>query len=506
MVKSVLQEAEKNEEEEGLKTLLAHPQKEHNKDRCNTRMQEFLINEESVNKVKLEKSQYNQSKLANKKYALKLIIIFHFVSSFIKGGVQPFIAVYMVTFQGWNPFQAGTLWSTREFTQMATQAAIGAFIDHTHHKRVVLSVAVVGCILAVVVVMTTNNFYIHVVNAVFQGVAFTILDPCKAAMTLGVTGSDDMDKAAAKNDIAEHSGTMFIGGGAGVIAYFIYPRVEYIFLIAVVCGIVSIISVILIPSTAINHDVARNSHVEKDDKGDVKEVRVSSYMSVIKDSNVLFFAISIFMFHLANAAVLPLLGQMVGVGVEFRLGLPFIASCMAMGEITGILGAWLALRLKKLMGPKFCMVLGFSMLFPRCAAIVLVSKFGQKNIYALAATQLLDGFGGSLVHLTLIIFTNLLSVGTGRFSSVFGVVMLGEAIGAASSNLLGGWLAAQSFELAFTVLGLIAIFPVITFSGGVHVRQSVKKQETAISNKRLSESASHQSHDRSATPCDMTSP
>jgi len=358
---------------------------------------------------------------------------------------------------------------------MSLLAPIGAFIDNTHHKRLLLCIAIIGCTLSVVVVMSTNNLYIHIANCIFQGASFAILEPCKAAMTLGVTGPDGLNEASSKNEMAAHAGMMIIGGTAGIAAYFIYPYVEYIFLLSVICGLVGMISIMLIPSDAINHDLACNSAVKTNDEGVTKEVQVSSYLSVMKERNVFMFVVSIFLFHLANAAVLPLLGQMVGVGVEFRLGLPFIAGCMVMGEITGIFGAWLTLGLNNKFSSKFCMVLGISMLFPRCAAIVSVAMFGKKNIYALAATQLLDGFGGSMVMLTVIICINMLSVGTGRFGAIFGAVKLGETVGAALSNLLGGYLADRSFELAFAVLGGIAIFPVLTFMCGVDISGPEKK-------------------------------
>jgi len=204
--------------------------------------------------------------------------------------------------------------------------------------------------------------------------------------------------------------------------------------------------------------------------------------------------------------VLPLLGQMVGVGVEFRLGLPFISGCMVIGKITAILSAWLTIRLKNKLSAKACMIMGFSMLFPRCAAIVAVSRYANNNIWALATTQLLDGFGAAMVGLSLIICTNIVSLGTGRFSSVFGTVMLGEAIGAASSNLLGGYLADHNFQLAFIVLGLIAILPIMTFGLGVSVYEPENfKADLSVIRRRLSVSMSYHSKrafhlDRSVTP------
>jgi len=198
-------------------------------------------------------------KFVPNKFSLKVLLIFNFFAPFATKELQPFIAVYMVVIRGWNPLQAGTLWTIRECVQILIQSPIGAFIDVTVHKRTLMCVGLFMCFSATAIFLVTDNFYIHVANAFIQGISFSIIDPCTASLTLGIAGFSDFDKTSTNNMVAHHGGTLIVAGGAGVFSYFIYPHVEYTFLISVISGIISFICILVIPSNSIDHDVARNA-------------------------------------------------------------------------------------------------------------------------------------------------------------------------------------------------------------------------------------------------------
>lgn len=441
----------------------------------------------------MEKGSKTGSFARHSSWAAKLIVIFNFFVSFVKGGVQPFIIVYLVAIRGWSPLEAGVLWSTREFTQMFVQAPVAAIIDGTGSKKLIMILAVIGCTQGAVVVMLTDNFYIHLIKTIIEGISHTIIDPCKAAITLGVVGHDDFDRVSGVNEMANHAGTLVIAGSAGVFAYFIYPNVEYVFFIVVACGVISFICILLIPEKGINHHVARNAKItvittdtndkenllnptdseeEAEDVEETFEVEIQPCCSTLMDRNVLMFALSIFLFHMSNAAVLPLLGQLGGVKGATRSALPFISSCIVIGKISAIPASWMVMRLSNKVNKKILLSLGFASLFPRCASIALISLYGNHNIYLLASTQLMDGVGAGICGLSVITYVRALTMGTGRFSAVFGVIDLMISIGASVSNLLGGFLANQSYEFAFIVLGALSILPILTLMFGVDAIES----------------------------------
>jgi len=199
------------------------------------------------------------------------------------------------------------------------------------------------------------------------------------------------------------------------------------------------------------------------------------------------FSLSIFLFHLANAAVLPLLGEAVGAKGASRFGIPFISAAMAIGKITALPTSWLTGRIKNYTDPKNLVLIGFLSLCPRCIAIWATSSYYDNNIYAMGATQLFDGIGAGIVDTSVLLYAQGLTVGTGRFGAVFGFIELAKAVGGAMSNLLGGYLAHISYALAFLVFGVLAVLPCFTFFFGVTTPESMislkpKKQQNNNTN------------------------
>jgi hypothetical protein len=126
------------------------------------------------------------------------------------------------------------------------------------------------------------------------------------------------------------------------------------------------------------------------------------------------------------------------------------------------------------------MCVGFGSLTIRCAIILaLICGSGPPwengseppvagaSKYGLMATQLLDDIGAGVNGLTAITLTRAITHGTGRFNLVFGVVQTSWGLGAAMSNLVGGYMTAISYQVAFFFLGAVSIVPILTTIFGI---------------------------------------
>jgi len=83
----------------------------------------------------------------------------------------------------------------------------------------------------------------------------------------------------------------------------------------------------------------------------------------------------------------------------------------------------------------FCV--GFSALFSRCIAIVLIAYFGNNNKFGFIATQLLDGISAGFGSLGLYLIANKLAKGTerkGNRALRLGCVFASWVVGASLSN------------------------------------------------------------------------
>lgn len=110
----------------------------------------------------------------------------------------------------------------------------------------------------------------------------------------------------------------------------------------------------------------------------------------------------VFFFHLGNAAVLPLLGQVIALGGGGgREGLLWTCVLIMLAQLTAIVGALVGQKVAQNAGGNYQMTLafGYALLPVRCACIVALLQLDTtESPYALAATQIFDGASVSVGH------------------------------------------------------------------------------------------------------------
>lgn len=353
--------------------------------------------------------------------------------------------------------------------------------------------------------------------------AFCFITPCKNSVVLGVIGHKKFDQVSKANEIADHAGSFVFIIIAGVVSYALYPNNVGVFYIIGAGGLLACVSLMLMPLTISEGETDDNnpsssssiSNANSNSNGlgaqaqdssrsstsnrpglsrtrsliDQKSSRnlvgeeASSYLSIIKDTNIAIFASSVFFFHLGNAAALPLLSQVLAVE-SGRAGIPYTCANIAIAQVTSILATWgMGHALKKGVPYKVPLIIGYLFAVPiRCFLIVLLLEVWPNN-YALLAMQLFDGVGGGTFGLSLIVITKALTEGTGRFSFALGFIITVNMIGGALSNLIFGYIANISYVWAFISLGIMGCVSVVLASF-MHVEDheqggSVEKEDPA---------------------------
>ena len=436
------------------------------------------------------------------------------IDLFNRDGLAPFVSVYLVAFAGVSPGAAGLIWFTKDISHMVSQIPIGVFVDRTTHKKAFLVFFTLLTTLLPMTIVFTQNIPLLIAKSVLEGIGATGLMVFKGPFTLGIAGHESFEHAAKYTEMSEHSGSLVVCSIAGIIGYFVYPNVLPIFYVIGVFGSVSALCLVLmVPKenqrSVVNDDLARNSRhnifdschsfpielpVGKDrdelvqeepgvrtatfkkdigSKGDDDEGGMSSgvvssssptapSMEVLESESIWnifitnqamsFFTLSVFFFHLGNAAVLPLLGQILALE-EGRNGIPYTAALIAIAQITSMGGVYMfdffTNRGYTINVP---IMIGFGALIPRICCILVLLNFSQ-NPYALLATQVFDGLGAGVNGLAILRVTKTLTENTNRFGVVFSIANSGWACGAAMSNLVAGYLVdLTSYEVAMAIL------------------------------------------------------
>jgi predicted MFS family arabinose efflux permease len=383
----------------------------------------------------------------------------------VRGGLGPFLAIYLATVHRWDPARIGAAMAVMGLAGLAAQTPAGAIIDAVRETRTVIVVAftLVGLGALAMVVMPTPPIVLSA--QVLIGVAGAVFGPAMASISLGLVGHAQFARRMGRNQALDHSGNVAAAALAGLIG----DSVGYggIFVLAAVMCLGGILATSLIRGADINHARARGGGVEPTDENDAtmfdrdldhlnatpaeKLPRLASIGELLADRRVRIFAASVVLFHFANAAMLPLVGQKLTAGLTRGAALP-MSACIIAAQLVMIPVAIAVSHLAVTWGRKPTLMIGFAVLPIRGALYTL-----SDNPSYLVAVQLLDGVGAGVFGVVGVLIIADLTRGTGRFNLMQGGLATATELGGALSNLVTGVIVRNAgFDAGFLALAAIA--------------------------------------------------
>jgi MFS family permease len=209
----------------------------------------------------------------------------------------------------------------------------------------------------------------------------------------------------------------------------------------------SVLATLRIPGDAIDHDVARGM----DHTPGATHPSPSRFAALFGDRRLLIFAAAMVAFHLANAAMLPLVGQVLALQNK-DVGTALMATCVVAAQAVMVPMAYLAGAKADSWGRKPIFLVGFAVLMARGFLYTL-----SDNSYWLVGVQVLDGVGAGIFGALFPLVVQDLTHGTGRFNVSLGAVTAAWGVGAALSNIVAGWIVVVAgYHAAFSSLGALA--------------------------------------------------
>jgi MFS family permease len=164
-------------------------------------------------------------------------------------------------------------------------------------------------------------------------------------------------------------------------------------------------------------------------------------------------------FHFANAAMLPMVGEVLSKG-KGQMSSLFMSACMIIAQAVMIPVALIAARLTGQVGRKPIFLVGFAVLSIRG----LLFALSGKPLY-LIGVQSLDGIGAAIFGVLWVLIISDLAAGTGRFKILQGAIIAAWNLGAFLSNFVAGWMAKiAGYRVSFLSLGALAAFGFVFFA------------------------------------------
>lgn len=389
---------------------------------------------------------------SNKSHSLICLNWLNFSAADVATGLGPFLAVYLAANLKWNPSQIGVAIGAMSFATVLAQSPAGWFCDVSKQKR--LGVVTVSAAIAIAgfCMLLFPNFYAVIACQVAIGIAAAFFAPVLIALAMGIAGRDKFDNTISKNQTFNHAGNVVSAVLIGVLGKLTH-NAGIFYCLALFC-ILSIIFSLSIKEDDIDHEAA--SSADETNAGNNNN-KPSSAWDILKNKDFLILLFSAILFHFANAAMLPLVGQELGKSSASNASL-YMSACIVLAQLVMVpmsfmSGKWAATGRKKLMLAAFFILPIRGILY----------TLGKSTVY-LISIQILDGVAGGIFSVVAILIVSDLFCGSGKDNFAQGILAASIGLGASLSNVISGYIVKVSgFNNGFYVLSALALAAFIVF-------------------------------------------
>jgi predicted MFS family arabinose efflux permease len=375
---------------------------------------------------------------------------FVFLVADVQTGFGPFVAVYLTT-QHWTQVEIGLVLTVAGIASLVGQIPGGATVDAARSERMVAAIAISVIAASALVYATVPIFAAVLLAACLHAAASCVLGPAVAAISLGLVGHAAIGERFGRNARFASIGNGLSAAVMGAFGY--YFSAQAVFLVT---------AALLIPALVVLHGIEpaeidpQRAHGEMPEaskanrKGDLKSLLTQRPLQV--------FGACILLFHLANAAMLPLMGSVLTMRSGQWATILIAAGIVGPQLVVAAFSPWVGRQAQRL-GRRPLLIAGFVAVPIRGVLFATVS-----DPYLLVAVQLLDGLTASVFSVMVPLTVADLTRGTGRFNLTQGMIGTMMGIGASISPTFAGYMSdhfgspAAFFGLAvIAVVGLLVV-------------------------------------------------
>lgn len=352
-------------------------------------------------------------------------------------GFGPFVAVYLTTHK-WTQVEIGFALTLGTVTALVSQLPAGALVDAVRNKRIVACGGVLGIMVAALLLAVWPVPLPVMAAQILHGFASCIITPAIAAISLHLAGHAGLGERLGRNARFASIGNGLAAAVMGATGSYLSSRTVFV-LTAALC----------VPALWALIAVGRGAHSRRQTTTRIWDPQ--GLRRLFSDRRLLIFAICVALFHLSNAAMLPLAGAAVTMSTGSFANV-IIAACIVVPQaIVALLSPWVG-RSAERFGRRRLLLLGWAAL-PLRGLLLAVLPGG----WPLILGQAVSGLSAAVFGVMLPLLAADLTRGTSHFNLCMGVLGLAMYLGAAISTTLSG-------EIA-DVAGMPAAFCTLAFSG-----------------------------------------
>ena len=367
---------------------------------------------------------------------------FVFFVADVQTGFGPFVAVYL-TSQKWTQIDIGLVLTVGGLVALAGQMPGGALVDAARSERLVAGLAVAAIAISALAFASSPIFAVILAATVLHAAASCVLGPAMAAIGLGLVGHAAIGERLGRNARFAAIGNGLAAAAMGACGYFLSARA--VFFITAALLVPALLVLRMISSREIDPERAHGGTPKRRTGR-----RMPELLGLARKRPLAIFAGCIMLFHLANAAMLPLMGSVLTTRSS-EWATVMIAACIVGPQLlVAVFSPWVG-RKAQAWGRRPLLLVGFAALPIRGILFATVT-----DPYLLVGVQLLDGVAAAVLAVMVPLVIVDLTRDTGHFNLGQGIVGTTVGIGASVSTTYAGYLS-DHFGSPIAFLGLTAV-------------------------------------------------
>jgi MFS family permease len=361
----------------------------------------------------------------------------------VQTGFGPFVAVWL-TRQGWNETEIGLALSVGTAAGLLGQLPAGLLVDAIERKRLAVFGALIALAGAALLFAAPATLPTIWGAQILHALASAIIVPAIAALTLAICGQAAFGERLGVNARWGSIGNASTGGAMGLVAY--YGGEQMVFVAS--AGLVGVALVFLVMMRAVDR-----MPLPLPDPATLPAVPAlapwARFVCIFQIPALHVFAVCALLFHLANAAMLPLALNALAQKSE-AIDFAVSATIVLPQAIVVLLAPWAGGR-AQIWGRKPILCVGFAALPLRAMLFSTAPDAPLLVVY-----QMIDGISATVFGLMMPLVAADLTRKTGHLTLAISSIGLAAGIGATFSTTIAG-LVADLIGPAYAFYGLAGI-------------------------------------------------
>jgi MFS family permease len=364
--------------------------------------------------------------------------LLNFFVADVQTGFGPFVAVYL-TAHKWPQAEIGMALSLGTIVALVSQVPGGVLVDAAHNKRLVAGMGLLGVMVAALLLALWPAELPVLLAQTLHAIASCIVSPAIAAISLHLVGHSELGERLGRNARFGSIGNGLAAAVMGLSGLYLSSRAVF-WLTAGLC----------VPALLALTAIGRGTHSRR--QTTAPPLDWQGLGNLFRDRRLLIFGACVVLFHLANAAMLPLAGAAVTMRAG-NLGNLIIGACIVVPQaVVALASPWVGRRAASV-GRRQVLLLGWLALPARGVLLAVLP-----GPYLLIGGQAVAGISAAVFGVMLPLVAADLTRGTSHFNLCLGVLGLAVCIGAAISTAMAGWVAdAAGVHAAFLSLALAGL-------------------------------------------------